>query len=193
MTYTEGNIVEVFKKYKGKCCLLHQANCNFSNPNRHGAGVALAIAKKFPEMVSAENFLISTEPKSFYFGGMSHYKESDNKYIINLFSQINFGAPRGTFDECIIYGSTEEVFKSPFNSDKDSFSERIFALEKALSKFKLKFKNEYKLFIPLIASGLAKHKDKIAMSDLDYFNEFILPVIKNSLALYDVDIVIFNK
>lgn len=194
LTYTKGDIIETFKSYEGKICLLHQCNCNFKISNRHGAGVALLIATTFPEMVEAESLAIRLRPENFFFGTMFYFEPLKDKFIINLFSQKKFGSPEGLFDDYILYGSTEEILKQPNQAHlSDTFSDRCGALIKAVKHFKNNFDNSHKVLIPLIASGLAKHRSKSNMNDFVYFLTHIAPIINHILIGYDVNVVVYKK
>ena len=194
MHYKTGNLITEFKKANGKVCLLHQANCQFHVSNRHGKGVAYAIAKSFPEMGEAENLQLRLNPQEFYFGTFFSFEQSEDKFIVNLFSQKKFGSPEGIFDDYVLYGTTEEILKHPNQGHlSDTFSDRCLALQSALIKFKETFNKKYKVLIPLIASGVAKHSSKKYLSDVDYFKKYIAPIIENALVGYDVTVVIFDK
>ena len=193
LSYQKGDIIEIFKSYKDKCCLLHQANCQFHASNRHGKGVAYAIAKSFPDMVKTENIAIKLHPENFFFGTMYYFEQFKDKFIVNLFSQKKYGPPEGLFDDYILYGTTEEILKHPNQGHlSDTFSDRCGALIKAIKDFKNNFDSSYKILIPFIASGLAKHKSKSDMNDLAYFLEYIAPIIDQVLIDYDVNVVVYK-
>jgi hypothetical protein len=159
MNYINKNILLAFEQ-GGVDVLLHQENC----VSKGYAGIAKLIHDKYPSTLPREN-------RKF---GMIEYAEvEESQYIVNMYSQFYPGSPN----------NSKFAHYSGYLLE-DNFENRINALKKCLSEVKKVFNtntSNFKIGIPLIASGLARKNGYQSMSDLEYFKTFIAPVVEEIL------------
>lgn len=158
--------------------LAHQCNC----VSKYFAGFAQAIATKFPFMVSEHNAYIENNPNCF---GTMLEKADNNKSIINIYSQYYPGSPNN------------KDFIQNGNYYKDNMVTRIDALKKCLKEiydtWLVNHTNQLYLGIPLIASGLAADRNlKQDLTDLEYFINYIEPIITEIYKECDITIIIYH-
>jgi hypothetical protein len=163
MKIIKGDIIEIFKS-KEFNCLLQQCNCQ----GNHGAGVAKAISRNFPEMVKNEK-----SPQIF--GDYFSYEQWEGCHIVNLYGQYYLGKPTNR--------------RLPNSDFRDNLHTRLLHLKRSLDKFKLDFDSRNSILMPFIASGLAKKADYSYLSDKKYFELFVKPIIEETLEGYDINVV----
>jgi len=167
--YIKGDVIKAFKEHQGSCCLMHQENCQSLNK----AGFAKSLYDEFPE--ANPNKVMSQ-----YFGEylLKSIKEKSEykKFIINLYTQYYPGSPSNKIAKINGYELT------------DNFNNRINALKNCLKRLNWVLNEDNTIFIPLIASGLAKDKTKNYISDLDYFQKYIAPVIEECLEDFTIKV-----
>jgi len=158
LTYINKNILEAFKEGEFNV-LLHQTNCVTGS---RVIGIAKDIFSEYPWALEAHlHYCV--------FGEIS-FRTKEWKSIVNLNSQYYGG-------RC---NNTEFYLNSAF-SHIDSFNNRIAALELCLLQVRNLFGKET-IGIPLIASGIgADITKKGSLTDLEYFKEFIAPVVEGVL------------
>lgn len=141
--------------------ILQQSNC-LSTINF--AGIARLIHNKYP----------STLPrKDKKFGKIEYTEVEESQYIVNMYSQFYPGSPN----------NSKFAHYSGYLLE-DNFENRINALKKCLEEVKSVFNTEtssFRVGIPLVASGLARKNGYQSMSDLEYFKQFIAPVVEEIL------------
>lgn len=157
---------DLFLNLKPNDLILHQCNLTYGL----GAGFAGVVAKKKPDLFHKEKeFIQNIKDASKWLGNFREYEFSPAK-LINIYSQYKVG------------GCSNNA------GGLDSFEARIIWLESAL----IKVANTYKvgtIKMPLIASGLAADsKRKNNKSDLEYFKEFIEPVILKHLNTFEIKV-----
>ena len=109
--------------------IIHQVNCQ----NAMGAGVAKALYLKYPIVKKHYHNIFNSYKKETLFGGLQKISISDDLFILNSFSQFNYGSNKD-----IIYTDYDKLFNN---------------IKKALEF--ANFKN-LKLYIPkYIGCGLA--------------------------------------
>ena len=168
--YIKGDVIEAFDNCQESCCLLHQENCQSIGK----AGFAKTLYYKYPE--ANPNRVMSS-----WFG---NYKSTiinkiryKSKIIINLYSQYYPGhSSSKTFN--IIEGY--EII--------DNYYNRIVALKTCLIKFSIEKMIGYTIYMPLIASGLAKDYTKEFISDLDYFKKYTALIVEEELKDFNVKV-----
>lgn len=161
ITYKQGDLLQAFEN--GEVNLIaHQENC----VSKNYAGIAKLIHDKYPETIDLNRF----------FGDITiHHVQ--HGIVINMFSQYYPGSPNNT------------VFVKDKYELVDNFYNRIIALEECLWKIRMYFPDK-KMGLPLLASGLAAHKIyKQNKSDLEYFKQFIAPIVEKCLV--DMDVIVY--
>lgn len=167
--YRNGDLINLFQK-KEFDVIIHQVNCF-----RVGAGIAKQIIQQYP-IVDLELRRYFANRKSWEaFGTILNVKVDEEQFIINMFSQFSPGA-------CTYSGI-------------DSFDIRKSALVQCLRTINhipnIKSK---KIGIPLIASGIAAdQKKKGRMTDLEYFQNFIEPIIKTECSNLNLTVVVYEN
>lgn len=159
MKYQQGDLIDLFKKGQFDL-ILHQCNC-FGI----GAGIAHYLFQEFPVIKQSYEYDSQT-----LFGEID-FHETPYGTIVNCFSQFKPGG-------CSLAGI-------------DSFRTRCAVLESNLKTLNgySEFKGR-KIGLPLIASGLASYGAiKKNKTDLEYFQEYIAPIVEKSLTNLDVTIV----
>ena len=161
--YKQGDLLQAFEN--GEVNLIaHQENCVSTNY----LGIAKLIHEKYP---------ITLEGKRIFGEYSVHYvNPKNNNVVMNMYSQYYPGSP-----------STKTFNKNGYET-VDSFQTRITALKNCLEIIQYGF-NDYKVGLCLVASGLAKVKEKPHASDLDYFKKYIAPIVEKCLD--DVDVTIY--
>lgn len=162
ITYIKGDLIKAFES--GEINIIaHQCNCQ----GNMGAGIAKLLANKYPELKQTDKErcdLFKDEPERLV-GRYSLYEPNEKQVIYNIYSQYFIGSPKTGFD---------------------TFEQRLNWLIRAL--WYIKGNTRYlkgdsieplNIGIPLIASGLAKDKNKPHTSDLDYFQKYIASHIEN--------------
>lgn len=88
-----GNLVELFKQGKYNV-LIHQTNCQHTIAENRATGIAGVLMKEFPDL----KLLDAEEPKGDInrLGQLSILSLPNDKYIINAYSQYNYGLVNGT-------------------------------------------------------------------------------------------------
>jgi len=156
MEYIKGDIIQAFKDGDINV-LMHQTNCT-SRADVHG--IAQTIFKEFPEALKAHLSFCQ-------FGHYSATMIGITQHILNLNSQYYPGFP---------IGKTFTIPGLPYKL-QDNFENRLIALETILKVLPFK-PGSWEIGIPLIASGKGADQElKGEKSDLEYFQEFIAPVI----------------
>jgi hypothetical protein len=158
---------DLFLKIEPNDLILHQCNLTYGL----GAGFAGVVAKKRPDIYQKEKeFITGNNKATKWLGNFREYNWGDKSKLINIYSQYNVG------------GCSNNL------GGLDSFEARIIWLESAL----IKIANTYKvgsIKMPLVASGLAADsKRKNNKSDLEYFKEFIEPIIQKHLNTFKIKI-----
>jgi len=158
MEYINKNILEAFREGEFNV-LLHQTNCSTGN---RVIGIAKDIFDEYPWALEAHlNYCV--------FGHIS-FRTKEDKSIVNLNSQYYGG-------RC---NNTEFYLNSAF-SHIDNFNNRIAALELCLLQVRNLF-GDSTIGIPLLASGIgADIFRKGSLTDLEYFKEYIAPVVEGVL------------
>ena len=152
--YIQGDAVKHFKE-TDDTILAHQSNCFGMN----GAGFAGVLFKEFEEIRN-----IPHEVNESLFG-KNTFVNTKYGVIINMHSQFRPGG-------CVVMDVT----------DKDSFINRLKALESCLRKINNHAQYRRKdLVIPLVASGIAAdYRLKDSLTDLEYFKKYIAPIVNKS-------------
>lgn len=158
--FKQGNLLEAFENGEVNF-IAHQENC----VSDRYLGIAKLIHEKYPTTLTNKPI----------FGEGIYHDIDENKIIMNMYSQYYPGSP-----------STKTFIKRGYEI-VDSFQTRITALSNCLETFEY-IKNDCKIGLPLIASGLAKVKEKFHTSDLNYFKKYIFPVIEKYINHLDVTI-----
>lgn len=164
--YKQGNLFD-YVKYQSIDTVVLQC-CN--NIGVMGAGIALEIAKRYPNVKRAyqqwykgQPYTISTETGKFKLGEIQEvtlYAENDHDSItfVNMIAQD---------------GIASEDNPHPFNYE---------AFDKCMFKARVFFHDHSKVFAPLIGAGLAGGDwTKIA------------PIIERYLGKYDLTVCVLNK
>lgn len=158
ITYKQGNILQAFREGEFNV-LLHQTNCVTGS---RVTGIAKDIFDEYPGALQQHIAYC-------VFGEISFHTE-EGRTVINLNSQYYGG-------RC---NNTEFYLESDF-THVDNFKNRIKALEKCLEEVKNLF-YDCEIAMPLIASGIgADISRKGSLTDLEYFKEFIAPVVEKVL------------
>lgn len=90
--------------------IIHCANCF----NTMGAGIALAIANKYPEAVEADNQTDCGNPNKL--GCFSYAKGSDGKIIANLYGQFRYSGDGRNLNYEAFYGGLEAIHNQILDS-----------------------------------------------------------------------------
>ena len=167
MKYTNGNLITAFKEGEINA-IAHQCNCTFGL----GAGIAKIIADEFPHVVELDRKHRESNKNTPEKILGSYLTTSCNYgWIANLYGQFYTG--------------------SPANDYFDTFEQRCNWLRSSLLKLietpRFKFDFDLKWGIPLLASGLAADRNKkIGLTNLEYFQKYIEPLIPK-----DIDITVY--
>ncbi len=151
MKYIQGDLLKAFEN-KEVDCILHSCNLTIGM----GAGIAKAIAEKYPMIVEYDKFIrnkATYTPESLL--GIPFGKDG----IYNLYIQYFSGGSKEGFD---------------------TTKQRFYWLSKALTQIN-KLEKGKTVGIPLLLSGLAKDKSKPYTSDLNYFQNYIEVMVKDHL------------
>jgi len=157
ITYKQGNLITAFKEGEVNA-IAHQTNCSYGL----GAGFAKLIANEFPEVKKMDES-IRTVCKNYpqHLIGTPVFTYLQGKIIANLYSQFYVG--------------------SPSNEHFDTFDQRCYWLRAALNKAKM-INPSAKWGIPLLASHRgACQKRRIGLTDLEYFQKYIEPLIPREM------------
>jgi O-acetyl-ADP-ribose deacetylase (regulator of RNase III) len=104
--YRKGDLLE----QKDVNFIIHCANCF----NTMGAGIARAIAEKYPEAVEADNQTKPGDPNKL--GCFSYAKGKDGKIIANLYGQFDFGGGKRNLNYEAFYGGLEAIHNQILDS-----------------------------------------------------------------------------
>lgn len=173
MKYIQGDIFEYLKTDMIQV-MMHQTNC----VGAFNAGIARIVRKKYPNVHQHyQTKLTSTKEFIDSFGTHDFIKIADG-YMVNLYGQYFPGKPKNL----------------PIKSNtymQDSLQTRLEMLEKAMESAKKDIPENFRIGIPLIASGIAKSDESKykKMSDLDYFKKVIAPVVEK--CFFDRDLMVF--
>ena len=91
--------------------IVHQTNCR----GVMGHGIALQIKNKYPEVFNAYYHYCKTNIPTEILGTTLICQANDNKYIANLFGQLNYGEGLQTD-----YNRFEKALKAVYNFAKES-------------------------------------------------------------------------
>jgi len=167
--YIKGDLIQAFDSFQEPCYLLHQENCTSLGKK----GFAKVLYDKYPE----------ANPNQVMLNWFGEYLlENVNKVIgghkaiVNLYCQYYPGSP-----------SNVKAYYSNFEIE-DNFKNRIVALNKCLDRINALFDEDKTIFMPLIASGLAKDMGLKHDSDLDYFQRYIAPIVEEHLKDFTVKV-----
>jgi hypothetical protein len=162
LKYKQGDLIEAFAD---GCYNVIIQQCNFIKGL--GAGIAKKIADRYPK-VAKQDFNIRKSPVEDILGQAMSIDINNTQRIYNVYSQYYTGSPKKDFD---------------------TFEQRCNWLRNGLSQIAEYASKEDKFVIPLIASGLAASKQlKGTMSDLEYFKQFIAPIVEEELKDLDVTV-----
>lgn len=143
--------------------MFHQCNCTAGL----GAGIALQIKNKFPDIEKKDKTFRSNN--AFNGFGHSYIYKNNNIEIVNMYTQYYTGAP------------SNRVIPSEFTNNLfDDMETRISKLKQVLRTLNSKYYNRI-VAMPLIASGLAKDAKYSHLTDRQYFDKFIFPIIEDKL------------
>lgn len=160
LIYKQGDLLQAFENGEVEI-ICHQENCVSKG---YYGGIAKIIHEKYPETIDAIKF----------FGNVI-YNQTKHGIIANIYSQYYPGAPN------------DNTFIKDKYQLQDNFYNRIVALEECLQKVKTDY-HDKRIGLCLIASGLAKQSNAKHYTDLNYFEEFIAPIIEKCLNKMDVTI-----
>lgn len=168
--YRKGNLLDLFDKGEFDC-IAHQ--CNIILLSESCGGIAKAIFGKYYRASQQNNSrLLEKISRVDLLGDISiGEKAGFSNYIFNLYAQCNPGPP---------------------SKGIDSLECRLSYLRECLHKVRnVMMMNCYTtLGIPLIASGLAK--GNLNLTDREYFNKTILPVIKKVFIDTNIEITVVH-
>ena len=108
--YRKGDLLE----QKDINFIIHVANCQCVMK----AGIALAIAEKYPEAVEADNQTVRGDPSKL--GGVSYARGKDDKIIANLYGQFRFGGKERDLNYEAFYGGLELIHNQIIDSKNKS-------------------------------------------------------------------------
>lgn len=163
MIKKQGDLLEGFKN-KEYDYIIHQCNCILLSHNC--SGIAAKIFKEYPDAANANDKILTNNfTEEDVFGSFTVCPSG----VINLYTQLFPGPPSIKVDS------------------KDTFYKRMEALYNALKLLNTTIIGS-SIGIPLIASGLARRKSNL--SDLEYFETCIEPIIEETLT--DVDVLIIH-
>lgn len=157
--YKQGDLLQAFEN--GEIDIIgHTCNATVGM----GAGIARAIALKYPEIQVFDSKL----RKQGNILGTSQPFFTNNKLIYNIYAQYYPGKP------CLEF---------------DTFENRITWLEKGLT-FINSFNKDKFVGIPLLSSGLGcERKRKVGLNDSEYFKKYIAPIVEKCLD--DVNVTVY--
>ena len=169
MKYKQANIIQAFENGEINV-LMHQCNCTVGM----GAGIAKKIAEKYPVVNIMDKGLIGRRTLA----GTCYPVNLGGKYIVNLYSQYYVGSPTNKplpIEREVLY---------------DNFNQRKKWLRLALQQYVNEYSDKKDIIgLPLIASGLAAdRKLKGSMTDLQYFKEYVAPIVEEELKNLDITI-----
>jgi O-acetyl-ADP-ribose deacetylase (regulator of RNase III) len=108
MNVITGNLLDAKETY-----ICHQVNCQ----GKMNSGVAKAIREKYPEVFSSYLFKCSeAESADKLLGSTQMVKTKDNHFVINMFSQFNYGYDGRRY-------TSYDAFWNALNLIKNSVSE----------------------------------------------------------------------
>lgn len=97
--YFEGNLLDSKENY-----IIHGCNCH----GVMGGGVALAIKNKWPEVYKHYiNFIESYGNSAILLGKYDEVRINDNQFVVNAFTQLNYG---GTSRQ-VSYDAVDKIFE----------------------------------------------------------------------------------
>jgi len=162
ITYKQGNLITAFKNGEINA-IAHQTNCTFGL----GAGFAKLIANEFPHVVELDKkHRESNRNTPEKIVGSYLTTSCNHGWITNLYGQFYTG--------------------SPANEYFDTFDQRCNWLRSSMLKLvelpMFKFNFDLKIGIPLLASHRgACQKRRIGLTDLEYFQKYIEPLIPREM------------
>jgi len=116
MNSIKGDLLNIFENNQCEV-LVHGCNCFCTM----GSGIARLIANKYPQAYESDKKTIKGDKSKL---GTNTYCNIDNKYIVNAYTQYNYGK-----DSDIVYVNYEAL-KNCFSIIKKHFSGMIIAYPK---------------------------------------------------------------
>ena len=178
--YIKGDVIKALETNK-ITSIAHQCNCTVGMSN----GVAKVINNKFDGIHLFDKNIRELDNPI----GTSHkYKIDRDKTIYNMYSQYYPGPPSSKLFNYKLALSIYNDYRFGNLEVPDSHYNRINILAECLKQIKDDVSaNNIKLGIPLIASGLGADKSlKRSLSDLEYFKQFIDPIVKDIFKEVDI-------
>lgn len=111
-----------------------------------------------------------------------------------IVKEVDLGFRNNGIGKCLPISVGDKIIfnlygqKNVYYSSDETFNHRLKWITQAILRMLPFLKNDDKIGIPLILSGLAKDIRKVHTNDLDYFKQYVLPILEPLFVDFDVTV-----